>query len=139
MENTTGSPEQSAGLPGKAAAPTLNAKSGGSLSFLKPVKTVLRVGRPATKPKPTGARAVKIEFYERSARSVFIAGSFNNWKPSEQALEGNAKGKWETTLMLAPGQYEYRFIVDGNWIQDPLCKEAIPNPFGGLNSVLRVD
>jgi hypothetical protein len=31
---------------------------------------------------------------------------------------------------------EYRFVVDGEWTDDPLCPRYVSNPFGGLNGVL---
>ena len=39
---------------------------------------------------------------------------------------------------LPPGNYEYCFVVDGEWIPDPLARESVPNPFGGRNSILNV-
>ncbi|MBI3875935.1 MAG: glycoside hydrolase family 13, partial [Verrucomicrobia bacterium] len=40
--------------------------------------------------------------------------------------------------MLAPGRYEYLFVVDGRWLSDPGADEAVPNRFGGWNSVREV-
>jgi len=37
-----------------------------------------------------------------------------------------------------PGRYEYRFVVDGQWRDDPACTERVPNGFGSENCVLRV-
>lgn len=39
---------------------------------------------------------------------------------------------------LPPGTYEYRLLVDGEWMPDPLAKDDVPNPFGWRNSVLQV-
>ena len=39
---------------------------------------------------------------------------------------------------MPAGTYEYRLVVDGQWIADPLAKETVPNPFGGRNSILKV-
>jgi hypothetical protein len=39
--------------------------------------------------------------------------------------------------MIEPGRHEYRFIVDGQWTDDPLCSAFVSNPFGSLNCVLR--
>ena len=50
-------------------------------------------------------------------------------------LEG---GHWMKELALPPGRYEYRLVVDGESMPDPLVHETAPNPFGGLNSVLKV-
>lgn len=47
-------------------------------------------------------------------------------------------GHWIKDLILDPGIYEYRFVVDGEWLADPGCRQVAPNPFGGLNSVLTI-
>jgi hypothetical protein len=51
---------------------------------------------------------------------------------------GWGDGRWIKELTLPPGVYEYRIVADGEWKADPLAREANPNPFGGLNSVLEV-
>ena len=48
-------------------------------------------------------------------------------------------GKWAKELSLAPGRYEYRFVVDGKWIDDPKAKAYMPNSSGGRNAVLHVE
>jgi hypothetical protein len=47
-------------------------------------------------------------------------------------------GRWVKELVLPPGAYQYRLVVDGEWMADPLAKETMPNPFGGMNSVVKV-
>jgi len=47
-------------------------------------------------------------------------------------------GHWETTAALAPGRYEYKFVVGGEWIPDPLARENVWNCHGTLNSVIEV-
>jgi hypothetical protein len=39
---------------------------------------------------------------------------------------------------LSPGRYEYRFVVNGEWVDDPKAKASVPNPHGGRNAVLVV-
>ena len=41
--------------------------------------------------------------------------------------------------MLAPGIYQYRYIVDGAWQEDPSNSEQVSNFSGGFNSILRVE
>ena len=41
-------------------------------------------------------------------------------------------------LALPPGTHEYRFVADGVWMADPANPRTVPNPFGGLNSVIEV-
>ena len=47
------------------------------------------------------------------AKSVFIAGSFNQWNLSAHPLKQDKKGVWKLSLPLGAGRYEYRFHVDG--------------------------
>jgi len=97
-----------------------------------PVKTT-----PAAKPVVAAAPAqpkVRLELSKPGAQSVAIAGSFNSWQPEQAKTTGN--GGWVKELTIAPGRYEYMFVVDGQWMADPNAKEFAPNPFGGQNSVL---
>ena len=72
------------------------------------------------------------------AHEVLLAGSFNSWDPSKRPLKKDAKNTWTTTVMLPRGTYEYRFVVDGQWIDDPGSQEKRLNEFGFYNSVLTV-
>ena len=67
-----------------------------------------------------------------------VAGTFNAWDSLATPLSKTKDGEWRFHTDLAPGEYEYRFIVDGVWQEDPHATNAVPNPFGGRNSVLRV-
>ena len=49
--------------------------------------------------------------------------------------EKGVKGIWKISLALNPGQYEYRFFVDGEWQNDPNCSSLVENPFGTTNSL----
>ena len=91
----------------------------------------------AVKPVMAAAPAqpkVRLELSKPGAQSVAIAGSFNSWQPEQAKTTGN--GGWVKELTIAPGRYEYMFVVDGQWMADPNAKEFAPNPFGGQNSVL---
>jgi hypothetical protein len=47
-------------------------------------------------------------------------------------------GIWRAKVKLPPGTYHYRFIVDGEWHDDPACTLRIPNEFGGSNILREV-
>ena len=81
---------------------------------------------------------VHFEFTHPTATSVCLAGTFNHWQPEAKALHPSGGGRWLKETVLAPGNYEYCLVVDGQWMPDPLAKETVPNPFGGRNSVLKV-
>lgn len=73
------------------------------------------------------------------AGSVFVAGEFNNWSPNQDALrDEDGDGVFETALDLDPGRYAYKFVVDGNWQEDPNATESTDDGFGGKNSVIVV-
>jgi len=72
------------------------------------------------------------------AEQVCLAGTFNEWDPEARVLKRNKAGAWTTWMSLAPGRYEYRFIVDGEWCADPECADSEPNEFGSTNSVVEV-
>jgi 1,4-alpha-glucan branching enzyme len=67
------------------------------------------------------------------AGSVFLSGDFNLWNHSSHPLKKGKDGKWKISLPLSPGPYQYRFLVDGKWQNDPSSLECVANPFGTLN------
>lgn len=72
-------------------------------------------------------------------RSVAIAGDFNNWSPAGHEMRANkGLGVYELLVPVPPGVYSYRLVIDGVWKPDPFNPATQPNPYGELNSVLRV-
>ena len=69
------------------------------------------------------------------AQSVFTAGDFNQWNPSSHPLTMDDQGIWRVSLALNPGQYEYRFFVDGEWQNDPHGGPVVEKPFGTSHSL----
>ncbi len=81
---------------------------------------------------------IGLTFYAPEAKVVQVAGTFNGWHPEANPLEHTGSGEWSARLVLKSGQYEYRFVVDGVWTDDPQTTRSAVNPYGGLNSVLVV-
>ncbi len=69
-----------------------------------------------------------------NAASVVLSGTFNNWSQNELVMKKTATG-WELPYILAPGTYEYKFIVDGRWMTDP-SNPLINGSGSEINSVL---
>ena len=86
----------------------------------------------------TQKKRVNFNLHAPDARSVYVAGSFNDWDPSARALKCDKKGVWRTWMNLPPGRYEYRFVVNGKWQEDPSCEERARNEFGTFNSTFKV-
>ena len=83
--------------------------------------------------------SVHLEYTDSTAAAVCVAGTFNDWRPEATPMVGLGDGRWIKELTLPPGVYEYRIVADGEWKADPLARDVNPNPFGGLNSVLKVE
>jgi 1,4-alpha-glucan branching enzyme len=81
---------------------------------------------------------VWFEFISAEASAVSVAGSFNNWQPSVTSMAASNDGRWTKELHLLPGRYEYRFVVDGVWTDDPTANEFVPNPYGSRNAIVSV-
>lgn len=64
-----------------------------------------------------GSVFFKLPGYTR-ANTVILAGEFNNWNHDQLVMTRTGDG-WELPYVLAPGNYEYKYIVDGQWLTDP--------------------
>jgi 1,4-alpha-glucan branching enzyme len=70
---------------------------------------------------------------------VWVAGSFNDWKPNDKRLlDKTGTGKYTLTLMLPAGEHQYKFVINGVWCVDPNCTDWVSNAMGSLNSIMRV-
>ena len=74
-----------------------------------------------------------------TAQVVLLAGDFTGWQEAPASLKKDKSGLWKKTVSIAPGRYEYRFLVDGQWQDDPQCAIRQPNQFGGENCVCVVE
>ena len=93
-----------------------------------------------TKPRDF-AKKVKKQFFFHApeATSVKIVGNFNNWIPAESSnMERKENGTWIKNFFLEPGRYQYRFVVDGKWVEDNNNTKFVDNAFGGKNSVIEI-
>ncbi len=81
----------------------------------------------------------KFTYYDPYARSVGIAGDFNNWTLTQLSkLEQSEKGNWTKIFNLKPGLYRYKFIVDGKWVIDPLNSNYEMDDYGNINSLFEM-
>lgn len=73
------------------------------------------------------------------AEEVYLVGDFNQWRVDETSkLWNQGKGTWQKRVLLTPGRYRYKFVIDGKWVVDPHNRLAEPNVYGGLDSVIEV-
>lgn len=84
------------------------------------------------------AKPTEFKLYAPAAKKVSIAGSFNKWDTKSLAAKKDSKGNWSVKVSLKPGRYEYKFFVDGNWVNDPRCGGCVTNSFGTQNCILEL-
>lgn len=82
---------------------------------------------------------VSFIFSSHPGQQVALTGSFNDWDPEKLIMvyQENIQG-YQLELQLPPGNYEYKFIVDGEWVTDLDNNNFSANDFGTLNSVLNI-
>ena len=77
-------------------------------------------------------------FRAPEAISVQLVGDFTQWQEHPISLKKETGGVWHAAVELAPGTHHYRFLVDGQWRDDPDCTLREPNAFGGQNMARKV-
>lgn len=89
------------------------------------------------------ARAAQVTFLFRptgEARTVTVAGTFNDWNSTANAMtDADGDGVWTTALDVPAGRQMYKFVVNGtDWHEDRTASELVDDGFGGFNSVMEV-
>ncbi len=120
----------------------ITARASGKAASAKPAKTT----KPKAASKASSIKAAPKEGKKKTtftlqapeAMQVFVAGSFNEWDPTANRLERGEEGVWTCTLVLEPGEHEYRFVVDDVWWDDPLNRMRRPTEFDCENCILIV-
>lgn len=106
---------------------------------------VTKVVAPKTK-KCMTAKSCKVKtvsttftIHAEKGKAVYLAGEFNKWDPTAKKMAFKAKsGIYTATVKLAPGEYQYKFVVDGTWCADPENANSVKNDQGTFNSVIVV-
>ena len=72
------------------------------------------------------------------AAKVYLVGDFNGWEPDDTRMRRAPKSdQFVKHLELDPGVYQFKYLVDGEWICDPSLP-AVPTDLGTENSVIEV-
>lgn len=89
-------------------------------------------------PKKKRDGEVKFVFHAPEAREMFLTGDFIQWDTKLIPMKKGKNGIWKAKVILPPGRYEYKFIMDDQWVEDNPGAEGVPNPFGTENFVIWV-
>jgi glycosidase len=83
------------------------------------------------KPGPAAERScvTRVTFKDApGANSVAIAGEFNEWDETQSVLE-RKDGLWFIDVELEPGEYAYKFVIDGEYEGEPPVE--VPTKWSG--------
>ena len=72
------------------------------------------------------------------ANEASLVGDFNDWNAKKHPMKRHGKGDWEKIVILPPGKYEYKYLVDGQWRNDPRNDAFSHNCFGTQNNVMTI-
>ena len=84
-------------------------------------------------------KRVDFSLFAPAAAEVKLAGDFTDWQAAPAEMRKLKSGAWKKTVYLPLGAYQYRFVVDGEWTNDPDSALREPNPFGAENDVCVVE
>lgn len=82
---------------------------------------------------------VRLVLHAPDAEQAHVVGTFNGWDAEATPMVRGADGTFYAIVPLAPGRYEYLFVLDGQrWLLDPAAPLTQPDDFGARNAILEV-
>ena len=85
-------------------------------------------------------KVIKVTFYTHKApkaEAAYLVGDFNGWDETLYPMSRLKDGRFKVMLSLEPGnQYQFRYLIDGEWHNDWDADQYAPNPFRGDNSIV---
>ena len=97
--------------------------------------------KPAAAKAPVKPVAKEVTFtvHAEKGKNVYVAGEFNKWDPTAKKMAYKAReGIYAATVKLVPGEYQYKFVIDGTWCADPENVNSVQNDQGTFNSIIVV-
>ncbi len=81
---------------------------------------------------------IMFSVFSPEAKEVFLVGEFNNWQLDDSARMIQNNGTWSKKINLNSGKYRYRFVIDGNWVEDSSNPLKEVNPYGSVDSLIEI-
>lgn len=100
-----------------------------------PAATAPKITKPGPNVTPEGV--VFNHKAESKIGQIFLAGSFNEWNPSNNDYlmkDPDGDGIYSITVKLAPGTYQYKYVIDSKWTQDTHAPSEASDGYGAMNS-----
>ena len=144
MKSSSSPPAKSAPPKKTVKAHSLQSRRSDSSPSLVSASSLQPEAIPPTKFEPSvcqaagSRRGVRFGYFKPEARQVYLVGAFNSWDPRATPLSRDSLGDWSIEIELPTGEHRYRFVVDGEWRDDPTAQQTEKNPFGGFDSIMVV-
>lgn len=139
--NRSASPKKSPGARSRAGQRSESLVGSDSATCVRlEVTPPTRLPLPETPVPPvaTSRRRVRFGYFKPEASEVYLVGSFNGWNPRITPLRRDSLGDWSVEMELPTGEHRYRFVVDGEWCDDPAAQQTTQNPYGGFDAIMVV-
>ena len=85
-------------------------------------------------------KTTKVTFYTHKAtkaENAYLVGDFNDWDESSLPMNKLKDGRFKVIVKLEPGkEYQFRYLVDGEWHNEWEADKYAPNSFSGDNSIV---
>ena len=100
-------------------------------------KSVEKVCNKKCVAKRPALKSVTFTVHAEAGQDVRLAGSFTDWETKAKKMTfKKTNGVYSATVKLAPGEYQYKFIIGDKWTTDDQNAEFVPNDKGTFNSKL---
>ena len=84
-------------------------------------------------------KSVTFTVHAEAGQDVRLAGCFTDWETKAKKMTfKKTNGVYSATVKLAPGEYQYKFIIGDKWVADDQNTEFVPNDKGTFNSKIVV-
>ena len=83
-------------------------------------------------------KEVSLSLNAPDASRVYVAGDFNGWQVDEKSMMKRENGTWTFRMNVNPGRYRYKFVKDGEWIEDPGNPKKEQNQYGQMDSLIEI-
>ena len=101
---------------------------------------IVSCGPQAPLEMPSATRAgIRFALAHPDARSVALAGSFNDWSTTSHRMSRQPSGLWTIVVPLPPGEHLFMFVVnEAEWISPPAADDYADDGFGKKNGIVVV-
>ena len=82
---------------------------------------------------------IKFIWPDNRAERVYLVGDFNKWNEQSLPMRKSRGRGFELELDIPPGRYQFKYLIDGIWWNDPNADDYKNNFWGSEDSVICVN